>query len=66
MKVLRVFTIVFIALTLLCAWVIWSSRSNGITPSPLPVFGVIFLPIMAIVTAGAEIEEKEYEARQKS
>lgn len=66
MKVLRIFTIVFIALTLLCAWVIWSSRSNGITPSPLPVFGAIFLPIMAIITRGAEIEEKEYEARQKS
>lgn len=66
MKVLRIFTIVFIALTLLCAWVIWSARSNGITPSPLPVFGAIFLPIMAIITRGAEIEEKEYEARQKS
>lgn len=65
MKLLRIFTIVFIALTLVCAWVIWSARSNGITPSPLPVFGAIFLPIMAIITRGAEIEEQEYEKRQK-
>lgn len=66
MKALRIFTIVFIALTIICMAVIWVSRSNGMTPSPLPVFGAIFLPIMAIVTRGAEIEEKEYEARQKS
>lgn len=65
MKLLKTFTILFIALTLVCAWVIWSARSNGITPSPLPVFGAIFLPIMAIITRGAEIEEREYEKRQK-
>lgn len=64
MKLMRIFTILFVVLTLVCAWVIWSARSNGITPSPLPVFGAIFLPIMAIITRGAEIEEKEYEARQ--
>ena len=65
MKALRIFTIVFIALTLVCAWVIWSARSNGITPSPLPVFGAIFLPIMAIITRGAEIEEQEYNKSKK-
>ena len=65
MKVLRIFTILFIALTLVCAWVIWSARSNGITPSPLPVFGAIFLPIMAIITRGAEIEEIEQVRKNK-
>ena len=65
MKVLRIFTILFIVLTLVCAWVIWSARSNGITPSPLPVFGAIFLPIMAIITRGAEIEEIEQVRKNK-
>ena len=66
MKLLKVFTILFLALTLVCMAVIWVSRSNNLTPSPLYLFGAIFLPIMAIITRGAEIEEKEYEARQKS
>lgn len=66
MKLLKVFTILFIVLTLVCMAVIWYSRSNNLTPSPLYLFGAIFLPIMALITKGAEIEEKEYEARQKS
>lgn len=66
MKLLKVFTILFLALTLVCMAVIWFLRSNNLTPSPLYLFGAIFLPIMAIITRGAEIEEKEYEARQKS
>ena len=65
MKVLRIFTIVFISLTIICMAAIWVSRSNNLPPSPLYLFGAIFLPIMALITKGAEIEEKECETRQK-
>lgn len=59
MKFLKVFTILFVLLSLMCMGVIWYTRSNDITPSPLYVFGAIFCPIMALITRGAEIEEKE-------
>lgn len=62
MKLLKTFTILFLLTAVACFAVIFHYRSNNLIPSPLYLYGAIFCPIMAIVTKGAEIEEKE---RQK-